>query len=374
MPGCGQLLGQGARRQLHPLQRGRRIPARGGVDQLRQGGQQPRVAIGDFGGPPPSRRTRLLPPTPAWTSASPAETVRRDRPSSRAAKVIPPWPTASANAPAASRRWRSSSAGHNVRRATTSTGEGAMPDPHTPRSTVHLVVGQLLSDGRKLTPSWSCVFGGGRGAAEVSVFESVAVALEGDDLGVVDQAVDHGGGDDLVAEDLAPAAEGLVAGHDQAGPLVAAADQLEEQVCGLGFERHVADLVDDQQRIATQAAELVLQPAGVMGLGQPGDPLGGGGELDPVAGLAGADGQPGGQVRLAGAGRAEQQHVFLRGDEVQRAQVGDQLTLEAAGVVEVELLQALAGWETGGADASLAAVGFPRGDLPLQAGDEELLV
>ena len=48
-------------------------------------------------------------------------------------------------------------------------------------------------------------------AAEVAVFESVAVAFEGDDFGVVDEAVDHGGGDDVVAEDLAPAAEGLVA-------------------------------------------------------------------------------------------------------------------------------------------------------------------
>jgi hypothetical protein len=43
-------------------------------------------------------------------------------------------------------------------------------------------------------------------AAEVSVFEPVAV-FQGDDVGVVDEAVDHGGGDDVVAEDLAPAAE-----------------------------------------------------------------------------------------------------------------------------------------------------------------------
>ena len=53
-------------------------------------------------------------------------------------------------------------------------------------------------------------------AAEVAVFEPVAVAFEGDDFGVVDEAVDHGGGDDVVAEDLAPAAERLVAGDDQA--------------------------------------------------------------------------------------------------------------------------------------------------------------
>jgi hypothetical protein len=48
---------------------------------------------------------------------------------------------------------------------------------------------------------------------------------------------------------------------------------------------------------------------------------------------------------------------------------------EAAGVVEVELFQALAGREPRCADAALAAVGaagVAGGDLPLQAGDEVL--
>ena len=66
--------------------------------------------------------------------------------------------------------------------------------------------------------------------------------------------------------------------------------------------------------------------------------------------------------------------LSLRGDEVQGAQVGDDVAFEAAGVVEVELLQALAGGEPGGADAALAAVGLAGGDLALQAGGQELLV
>ena len=44
----------------------------------------------------------------------------------------------------------------------------------------------------------------------------------------------------------------------------------------------------------------------MVGLGEPFDPLGGGGELDPVPGLAGPDGEAGREVGLAGAGRAEQ--------------------------------------------------------------------
>src|SRR5271156_807270 len=96
----------------------------------------------------------------------------------------------------------------------------------------------------------SCLawFGGGRGdAAEVAVFEPVAVSFEGDDFGVVDEAVDHGGGDGVIAEDLTPAAERLVAGDDEAGPLVAGGDELEEQVGGLGLEGDAAHLIDDQQ-------------------------------------------------------------------------------------------------------------------------------
>ena len=90
-------------------------------------------------------------------------------------------------------------------------------------------------------------------SAEVSVFEPVGVAFEGDDFGVVDESVDHGGGDDVVAEHLAPAAEGFVGGDDQAGPFVAGGDELEEQVGCFGFEGDVADLVDHEQWVAGQA-------------------------------------------------------------------------------------------------------------------------
>jgi hypothetical protein len=117
-----------------------------------------------------------------------------------------------------------------------------------------------------------------RGRAKVAVLEPVAVAFEADDLGVVDQAVDHGGGDHVVVEHLAPAAEWLVAGDDQAGALVAARHELEEQVGGLRLEGDVADLVDDQQRGAAQPDQLGLQPVGGVGVGQAGDPLRGGGK------------------------------------------------------------------------------------------------
>lgn len=63
---------------------------------------------------------------------------------------------------------------------------------------------------------------------------------------MVDEAVDHGGGHDVVAEDLAPAAEGFVGRDDEAGAFIAGGDQWEEQVRRFGLEGDIADLVDDQ--------------------------------------------------------------------------------------------------------------------------------
>jgi hypothetical protein len=106
--------------------------------------------------------------------------------------------------------------------------------------------------------------------------------------------------------------------------------------------------------------------AGGVGVGEP---LRRDGEQDTVAGLAGADRETGREVGFAGAGRTEEHHVVLRGDEVQCGEVGDGVAFEAAGVVEVELLDALAGGESGGADPALAAVGVAGGDLAFPAAD-----
>ena len=63
------------------------------------------------------------------------------------------------------------------------------------------------------------------------------------------------------------------------------------------------EVVHDQKRVAAESGEFGVDAPGVVGLGQAGDPFGGGGEQHAVAGLAGAHGQPDGQVCLAGTGR-----------------------------------------------------------------------
>ena len=54
--------------------------------------------------------------------------------------------------------------------------------------------------------------------------------------------------------------------------------------------------------------------------------------------------------------------------------MGDDVAFQGALVVEVELLEGLAGREPGGADADLAAVGLAGGDFTFEAGGEELFV
>ena len=117
--------------------------------------------------------------------------------------------------------------------------------------------------------------------------------------------------------------KGLLLVTIRRGPFVAGGHELEEQVRGFGLEGDVADLVDDDQRVAAQPGEFGLQPSVVVGVGEAGDPLGGGVEQDPVPGLAGPDRQTGRQVGLAGPGWAEEHHVVPGGDEVQGAEVGD---------------------------------------------------
>ena len=96
-----------------------------------------------------------------------------------------------------------------------------------------------------------------REAVDASAAESVAGAFEGADVCVADDAVDHGGGDGLVAEHASPAGEGQVAGEHERGVLVAGADELGEQVRGVLFEGQVADLVDDDQSVAAQLGQLL---------------------------------------------------------------------------------------------------------------------
>ena len=74
--------------------------------------------------------------------------------------------------------------------------------------------------------------------------QPIALAFDGNDVAVVEQPVQDGRGQDVVAEHLAPVPHRLVAGEDDAAPLVAAVHQLEQQVRRLTLKGQEPDLVD----------------------------------------------------------------------------------------------------------------------------------
>src|SRR3712207_9595308 len=72
------------------------------------------------------------------------------------------------------------------------------------------------------------------GAGEVAVAQPVAVAPEGEDFGVVVEAVDHGGGDRVVGEEFGPSRVLLCAGYELRPAFVGGAEGDVTQVGGFG--------------------------------------------------------------------------------------------------------------------------------------------
>jgi hypothetical protein len=134
------------------------------------------------------------------------------------------------------------------------------------------------------------IIGHGRLTRLTFFFEPVAFAADVDDGGTVQQAVQGGGSQHgIVGEDLAPIAEGLVAGQgDGLLSLVALADDLEQQAGLQRVQGQVAHLIDDQQLGLDQGLELSMEPIAVDGLGEPLSQVHGGGEVDapPEAAVA----------------------------------------------------------------------------------------
>src|SRR3954464_11574340 len=110
--------------------------------------------------------------------------------------------------------------------------------------------------------------------------EAIAGALDADDDGMVEEAIQQRGGDDGVAEHLTPFGKAAVGGEDHGAALVAGVDQLKEQVPAAGDDGQVADLVDDKELRPAKKADALPQGALTLGLGQRADELGEGCEVD----------------------------------------------------------------------------------------------
>lgn len=106
------------------------------------------------------------------------------------------------------------------------------------------------------------------GGALFGFLEAVGLALDGDDFGLVQEAIDEGDDAGGVGEDLVPLGEGAVGGDDGAPELVAAVGEFEQQIgvaVGVG---EVAELVDAEQVEGGEVAQTARQGGGGVGGGE----------------------------------------------------------------------------------------------------------
>src|SRR6476661_1346629 len=159
------------------------------------------------------------------------------------------------------------------------------------------------------------------------------------------EAVEQRGGDDRIAEDLAPFCKATIGGEDHGPALVARVDKLEEQVAAPLNDRQVADLVNDEERGPAQEADPLAELAFAFGLGQNADDVGQARKVDAAAGLHGLDPERGGEMALAGAWRPQEVNNLVAPDEVELDERQDPVPVERWLEGEVEAGQRLDGRE-----------------------------
>ena len=125
------------------------------------------------------------------------------------------------------------------------------------------------------------------------------------------EAIQESAGEPFGAQHLDPVLERQIGCDDEAGALVSAADDIEEQFgTGLG-EWDVAEFVEDEQIEPFELLDEALQVVIVTLFEHMGNQGGNPEKADSPALGAGGKAQGGGQVRLTGAGVTEKEHVFV---------------------------------------------------------------
>ena len=140
---------------------------------------------------------------------------------------------------------------------------------------------------------------------------TVGASLESDEPAVVHGAVDRRGGHVLVAEHAPPAGELDVHDMDHAPGLVGIRYDLEQEPGALLVDRHVAELVDDQEPRLGDLPELRVEPVLPLRAAQPHEQPGHGEEPDRYRARAREPAQRDREMRLAGAGGPVEHEIGL---------------------------------------------------------------
>src|SRR5215470_17611671 len=181
----------------------------------------------------------------------------------------------------------------------------------------------------------------------------VGLAIESVDLGMMDEAIDEGDDAGSVGEHLVPFDERTVGSDERARLLVAARDELEEEVgvaVGVG---EVADLIDDEEARTYVAAQAPAQCGIAVERGEIAEHVTGGGEQHGMAGGDGLVGDVLGDHRLAEPVGRDQDDVAWFLEELERHERLDRPTIALPGPSPIEVAQGLEGSDMGLCQAPL---------------------
>lgn len=92
--------------------------------------------------------------------------------------------------------------------------------------------------------------------------QAIAVALDGDNHRVMQQAIQEGSGNDRIAENLTSLFEAAVGGQNHGTFFIASIDQLEEEARSPDAQRQIANFIPNEQCLAGEKAQALGQLAG----------------------------------------------------------------------------------------------------------------
>src|ERR1039458_5190274 len=139
--------------------------------------------------------------------------------------------------------------------------------------------------------------------------KAVTFAVDLEDVAAMSKAVQQGRRHAFALEDTAPVAEGQIAGHQDAGPLVAIGEDLEEQFRTAAAEGQVSKFVNGQEVELVELPEEVFQPVLLLRLLQGVDQGRRREEPHPFAGPASRLAQGDCQMRFARTGIAQETEI-----------------------------------------------------------------
>src|SRR5438874_1760255 len=202
--------------------------------------------------------------------------------------------------------------------------------------------------------------------------EPIALALDHEGVAVMQESIEDGGGDDVVAEDLTPLRHALIRRDQHRRFLVAMAHELKEEMSTLAFERHVAELVDDEQLRFAVEEHPTREDALALAVDEVGEERRRRGEEHGVASLDDGAAEGDRQVRLADAGRPEEERILGAGDEAAGGQLAHELGVDGGLKLEVEVLQGFHRREVRDLDPHLDPAALLGGHLIAQQLVEEI--